>query len=369
MLFSGKGLDPLSVFLEYSTLICAAMFWRIAIRKVFFSDRFRPPVVFLGCEQDVQKIQQIIAPSDQSAGRIPLGNCFKIVAAADIRNVSCPPSTMGQGTPSKVPFTVLDSHEQVIDLARQYRTRQVLVSKTLADHLGADQIADLKHQGLHLCSEDAMVEAVLGRREPKNIDPQELIYSGNFQHSIRRLFKRLGDIVLASLLLVLLSPVLGTYAFILAIKNKGKVLQTQPCVGLHKKVFTRYLFDGPAQETNDSNLNTSLRQLPQLWNTLKGEMSLVGPCPIEPEQTEILSHELPLFDERHTVRPGLTGWARVNGKCDGSKEAYRYMLGYDLFYLKHMSMFLDIATMSRAMHLKRTNKKQYSFTTQQTFSQ
>ena len=86
---------------------------------------------------------------------------------------------------------------------------------------------------------------------------------------------------------------------------------------------------------------TRLDEIPQLWNVLKGEMSLVGPRPERPEFIEKLKQEIPYYNLRHTVRPGITGWAQIRYKYGSSVEDAREKLRYDLYYIKHMSFGLD----------------------------
>ena len=88
-----------------------------------------------------------------------------------------------------------------------------------------------------------------------------------------------------------------------------------------------------------------LDELPQLWNVLVGEMSLVGPRPERPEFVEQLTEEIPFYGQRHTVRPGVTGWAQVRYKYGATKEDALEKLQYELYYIKNMSLALDLVIM------------------------
>jgi lipopolysaccharide/colanic/teichoic acid biosynthesis glycosyltransferase len=83
-------------------------------------------------------------------------------------------------------------------------------------------------------------------------------------------------------------------------------------------------------------------EIPQLWNVLRGDMSLVGPRPERPEFVDTLSKEIPYYYLRHTIRPGITGWAQIRYKYGNSIEDAREKLRYDLFYIKNMSAGLDV---------------------------
>ncbi|MGC8904063.1 sugar transferase, partial [Thermus sp.] len=92
-----------------------------------------------------------------------------------------------------------------------------------------------------------------------------------------------------------------------------------------------------------------LDELPQLWNVLKGEMSLVGPRPEQRVLAEAYAREIPLYALRHTVRPGLTGWAQVHQGYAEGKEETLVKLSYDLYYVKHLSFFLDLRILLRTI--------------------
>src|SRR5204862_4762878 len=91
--------------------------------------------------------------------------------------------------------------------------------------------------------------------------------------------------------------------------------------------------------------STRLDELPQLWNVLVGEMSLVGPRPERPEFVEQLTREIPFYGQRHVVRPGVTGWAQVRYKYGATKEDALEKLQYELYYIKNMSIALDLVIM------------------------
>ena len=90
---------------------------------------------------------------------------------------------------------------------------------------------------------------------------------------------------------------------------------------------------------------TRLDEIPQLWNVLRGEMAFVGPRPERPEFVEWLAREIPFYDLRHMVRPGITGWAQIRYKYGASLEETKRKLEYDLYYVKHMSLGLDLLIM------------------------
>jgi lipopolysaccharide/colanic/teichoic acid biosynthesis glycosyltransferase len=143
--------------------------------------------------------------------------------------------------------------------------------------------------------------------------------------------------------------------------SRGPVFYRQKRVGFNGTVFECYKFrtmcadaeadSGPTWAGDDDPRITPvgrflrtgrLDEIPQLWNVLRGDMSLVGPRPERPEFVERLSREIPHYNLRHTIRPGVTGWAQIRFKYGSSVEDAKEKLRYDLFYVKNMSPGLDL---------------------------
>jgi len=160
------------------------------------------------------------------------------------------------------------------------------------------------------------------------------------------------DRILAILFLIGTSPLLAIIAFLLWIQNNGSPFFSQTRPGKHGKLFTIYKLKTMRDTRDDSgdllpdNLRMtplgkiirklSLDELPQLWNILKGDMSFVGPRPLLPEYLPLYSKEQ---EKRHEVKPGITGWAQVNGR---NAISWKQKFEYDLWYIQHQSFILDI---------------------------
>jgi lipopolysaccharide/colanic/teichoic acid biosynthesis glycosyltransferase len=175
------------------------------------------------------------------------------------------------------------------------------------------------------------------------------------------MIKRLFDIVAAAAALLLLSPVLLGVAVLVAINMGRPILFKQQRPGLHEKPFLMLKFrtmrdatDAHGQPLDDAQRltsfgrwlrATSLDELPELWNVLKGELSLVGPRPL---LMEYLPRYNPMQRRRHEVRPGLTGWAQVNGR-NTVDWAERFEM--DVWYVDHRSFWLDMQILARTVRL------------------
>jgi exopolysaccharide biosynthesis polyprenyl glycosylphosphotransferase len=169
------------------------------------------------------------------------------------------------------------------------------------------------------------------------------------------------DFVLAMLGLVLTLPLMAIIAVAVKLTSPGPALYHQQRVGRQGRIFTVHKFrtmrtdaeaeTGPVWASHgDQRITplgrwlrrTRLDELPQLWNVLKGDMSFVGPRPERPEFVTELTRQIPYYGQRHTVRPGITGWAQVRYTYGASIEDALQKLQYDLYYIKNFSIALDL---------------------------
>jgi exopolysaccharide biosynthesis polyprenyl glycosylphosphotransferase len=172
--------------------------------------------------------------------------------------------------------------------------------------------------------------------------------------------KRAFDIVGASLMLALASPVLLLFAIAIKLTDGGPILYRQNRVGegggdfgmiKMRSMRVEAESEGIRWSTSDDERITAVGKLmrrthfdemPQLWNVLRGEMTLVGPRPERPELIAELERQLPYYDRRHLVKPGIAGWAQARCGYGGSEEGTSWKLCHDLFYLKHRSVYFDL---------------------------
>ena len=174
------------------------------------------------------------------------------------------------------------------------------------------------------------------------------------------------DIILSIVLIILLSPVIIITAILIKMDSKGPVLFSQDRVGENKKTYMVYKFrsmvadaekkSGPVwAKDNDDRVTCVGRfirkwrvdELPQLWNVLIGNMSFVGPRPEREFFVKKLKDIIPYYEERFSVKPGITGWAQVCYGYGASVEDAVEKLSYDLFYIKNMSFFMDLMIVLR----------------------
>jgi exopolysaccharide biosynthesis polyprenyl glycosylphosphotransferase len=205
--------------------------------------------------------------------------------------------------------------------------------------------------------------ALTGRVWLSTVQPSWFVFSTGFRRSwLTAFLKRAFDLVFGLVGLILSAPVMALVAIAVRLDSPGPILYRQVRVGLGGRCFELLKFRSMREDAEDGNgaqwaqeddpritrLGRFLRkfrfdELPQYINVIRGEMSFVGPRPERPVFVEMLRAQIPYYDERHSVRPGITGWAQVEyGYGASVEDAYR-KLEYELFYLKNMSILFDCA--------------------------
>jgi sugar transferase (PEP-CTERM system associated) len=268
------------------------------------------------------------------------------------------------GTPLGVDSAIIGTIADIPRLVRERNVDRVVVSMgDTRGKLPMDALLDMKLNGGvrfdHLAS---VYEEYTGRIAIENLRPSWMIFSEGFRKT-RRLeaAKRVFDIVVASVLLLLLMPVMLLVALAVKVTSPGPVIYRQQRVGRGNTVFVVNKFRSMRQDAEKGTgavwatvggdprttrvgrllRRTRLDELPQLWNVLRGDMSIVGPRPERPEFVAGLTEQIAFYGQRHVVRPGVTGWAQVRHAYGASVEDALQKLQLDLFYIKHMSVGFD----------------------------
>ncbi|MGH8013171.1 MAG: sugar transferase [Candidatus Binataceae bacterium] len=229
----------------------------------------------------------------------------------------------------------------------------------------AGEVMQLKRHGVEIIGFESFYERLVGRLPVHQISERWLLYAPGFYNSrMSSTIKRAVDMVGALVLGIVSLPLWPLLAIAVKLDSEGPLFYTQRRVGLNDSYFRIYKFrsmrhdaestTGPTwagdNDPRITRVGATLRkfrldELPQLWNVLRGDMSLVGPRPERPEFVGELSKAFPLYDYRHFVRPGLTGWAQVCYPYGATFDDAREKLCYDLYYIKNQSLVLDIQIM------------------------
>ncbi len=261
---------------------------------------------------------------------------------------------------------------ELVGLARYYNAEMIVVAMDeRRGRMPLDELLRIRMLGLPVMSGEDFFENIAGRILADRIKTSWLIFSSGFTTSgLRRFSKRAFDVSLSLLGLILSSPLALLTALAVRLDSPGPIIYRQERVGQFDKPFIMYKFrsmkvdaeaeSGPVWATADDERVTRvgriirklrLDEIPQMWNVLKGDMSFVGPRPERPHFVKTLEARLPYYAERHNVKPGLTGWAQVCYPYGSSQAAALEKLNYDLYYIKHSSLSLDILILIQTLRL------------------
>lgn len=339
--FQNWRFDRETLFVLFSLCLIFCLGWRLLYYRHIGRFVHKPRILLIGSDR-AGKVQQTLAESMTDAEIIGyVGEC------ADSK------TSPYLGTPM-----------QVEELTRQYKVTMIVL---LPDAPIDDDIAtELLHAKLHgqmIVDVRSFCEHMVHRLPVSQISSEWLLtedgFSLNTRGSLRRV-KRALDLIATLGLLICTMPVMALAALCVRLESPGPVIYSQRRVGLFGQDFTVYKFRSMRTDAEKNGAvwavksdprvtrvgrilrKTRIDELPQLWNVLKGEMSLIGPRPERPEFVRELEQEIPFYSLRHAVKPGVTGWAQVCYPYGSSVDDARRKLEYDLYYAKNMSVLLDI---------------------------
>lgn len=264
----------------------------------------------------------------------------------------------------------LASH--LMELIRTQRIHRVIIA--MSDRRGrlpVMEMLQLRLNGIKIEEATSWLEKISGRIEVDNLYPSWLIFGDGFRCSASfMLLRRIISVLASGVILLLVAPIIPFVIIAIKFDSPGPILYRQKRVGLGGKVFYCYKFRTMRQDAeadtgatwaldNDPRITrfghflrtVRLDEIPQLWCVLKGDMSFVGPRPERPEFVEMLAREIPFYEVRNAVRPGITGWAQVRYKYGNTVEDAKEKLQYDLYYIKNMSLGLDLMIMFQTIKI------------------
>jgi sugar transferase (PEP-CTERM system associated) len=270
-------------------------------------------------------------------------------------------SRVGEGLAE---LQILGTVDDIPRLVREHHVDRVVVS--LADargKLSMDQLLTMRMGGVSFAQLPTVYEEYTGKIAVENLRPSWFIFNDGFEKvRVLRGLKRATDVSVGLTIGLVSLPFALLASAAIRLTSPGPVLYRQKRVGLGGRTFTIYKFRSmradaeaatgaiwatPGRDPRVTKVGGFLRrsridELPQLWNVLRGDMSLVGPRPERPEFVTGLTKDIPYYGQRHIVRPGLTGWAQVRYAYGATVEDAVQKLQYDLYYIKNMSLALDL---------------------------
>lgn len=255
----------------------------------------------------------------------------------------------------------LGSISQLFEIVERHHIHTIAVCmEDRRATLPMQTLLDLKAMGKEVVDGDHLYEEEAGRLSIDSLRPSALVFSTGFKRrALTMLAKRIVDLSVSGVSLVVLFPILVLIGLLVKVDSPGPVFYCQMRVGLRGQPYMIWKFrsmshdaekSGPRwAQANDPRVSrvgkwlrkTRLDELPQFINVLKGDMSLVGPRPERPVFVQELRAQIPYYDLRHTVRPGMTGWAQTRFRYGASAEDAHIKLQYDLYYVKNMTLALD----------------------------
>lgn len=340
--YIGRGVLAIALALSFVAILCL----RLMLRSVFDTELFKRRVLVLGAGANAEFInERLRRRSDRHS--------FTLVGFMPIA-----------GQPEMVPEGLrLTSAGSLFDTARRLNIHEVVVAPD--ERRGMLPMEDMLHcaqRGIVITELSSFFEREAGMLKLNAMDPSWLVFSGGFDHSLpRRLSKRMFDLVAASALLAAAWPAMLLVALCVRLESHGPVLYRQTRIGESGRAFELVKFrsmrvdaesDGVARwaSTNDDRTTrvggflrmARLDELPQLFNVLRGDMSFVGPRPERPQFVDLLNQEVRYYGIRHSVKPGLTGWAQLRYPYGASVRDAEEKLKFDLFYVKNQGLTLDL---------------------------
>lgn len=345
MLQLGRGV--LSIAVVLSLILC------LLARALFFLlvdiSRLKRNVLVLGAGARAEEIRINLESGDRNSGCqiigfVPNGSAEQVIDQERL----------------------LDLGSDLLEFCKSNRVNEIVVAlderrRNMGGNLPIDSLLDCKLAGIEVIDAVGFCEREIGRIELNQLDPSWMLFSEGFRYSgARDLSKRIFDIVISLILVAVAWPFMLLTALAVYLEDGAPVLYRQTRVGLNGKHFDLFKFRSMRTDAEKNGAvwarqkddrvtrvgafirNTRLDELPQIYNVLSGDMSFVGPRPERPEFVGNLSKQIPFYDERHRVKPGLMGWAQLKYPYGASVEDAAQKLRYDLYYTKNHSLLLDI---------------------------
>jgi sugar transferase (PEP-CTERM system associated) len=348
-------LDQKIYMLSILILIFFIILWRVGYLHILNKGMFNQHIIILGSSKLAKDIYEKITNTI---------DCGYTVCAVILNDVDKETDTLPEDL-------VVDQKDKTLsEISKKYGINKIIVAlKEKRGQFPTKELIQCRTEGIEIISGSSFYEMLTGKVLVREIEPSWLIFSKGFQKSrLKAGTKRLQDIILSSILLILLSPLLIVVTILIKLDSKGPVLFAQDRVGGGKKEYMMHKFRSMVQDAekltgpvwagdNDTRITRIGRivrkyridELPQLWEVLRGSMSLVGPRPERKFFTDQLEKEIPFYNQRFNVKPGVTGWAQVCYDYGATVEDAVEKLNYDLFYIKNMSFALDMVILLKTV--------------------
>lgn len=315
--------------------------------------RFRRRIAVLGAGAPALQIKELSETRDSS---------FVVVRYFHVEPGE--PKIAGAVAPEPGALATLTEREGIEEIVLALRERR--------GALAVDDLLQAKIAGTRISDMSSFLERETGRIDLASASPSWLIFSDGFLGAgqLSLIGKRAFDMLASALLLVVTLPILIVAGLLVRLTSPGPMFYLQERVGQFGRPFNVIKFrsmrsdaekDGTPQWAQKSDPRvttigkiiraTRIDEIPQIFNVFRGDMSFVGPRPERPFFVKDLADKLPFYNERHVVKPGITGWAQLNYPYGASVEDARHKLEYDLYYVKNYSTFLDLVILIQTVRV------------------
>lgn len=334
-----RQLTPKRLLLIYNSIVLVLIFgWHLTCKKIFTNKFFKNNYIFIGYSPDVKSLLEI-TKTKYYGNFVCSGIYDEFSKASTIK------------TEQELEKTLKDQNIKTVVIKSNYKLTQSL-SNILLNSLANKTVFYSLPEFYEIISRKIPLGSISDGWILNKINKSE-----NFLYSK---IKRLTDVVLSILLLTVTSPLWILTSIIIPLETKGPVIFKQKRLGLNAKEFVLYKFRSMRVENNtliftaknDPRITrfgkilrkTRIDEIPQLINVIKGDMSLIGPRPERPEYATELQKQIPFYNQRLIMRPGITGWDQVSGEYHSpTKEDTYKKLQNDLYYIKNCSLNLDFS--------------------------
>jgi sugar transferase (PEP-CTERM system associated) len=352
----GTGIFAVSIIFVIILIVSWRFFYGLILKNGLFNQK----IILLGSGLLAQNIlTEIIDRKD--SGYMVAANVLDSLENSDIS--CCQLDTK---------MICKKGYEGLCELADQLNIKKIVVAiKERRGTLPLKELIKCRVKGIDVIEGTSFYEMLAGKLIVDQINPAWIIFSEGFYKSrTRRFIKRGVDLIISLTMLILFSPLIILTVILIKIDSTGPVLFSQERIGKNKTPYMVYKFrsmvenaerlsgpvwalDNDKRITRVGRVIRKLRidEIPQLWNVLKGDMSFVGPRPERGFFVKKLEEVIPYYGERFSVKPGVTGWAQVCYGYGASVDDAVEKVNYDLFYIKNMSVFMDLMIIMRTIKI------------------
>ena len=341
-LIIGRGIFLISLYFMSAVIIS----WRMIYNHILRTNQLDQKIMIIGTGPLAINIAREILGKDDTG--------FKIIGF-----ITDNPERIGE---KLVNPSIVGDQSQIVDIATREKVARIIVA--LDERRGRFpevQLLDCKMKGIAIEEDTEFYEHLTGKLQVESLRPSSLIFSDGFRKpKLTMWMKRFIGFNFSLIGLILLSPLILIISILIKIDSRGPVFYRQERAGERGKIFKLLKFrsmvenaetNGPVWAEQDDNRVTRigrwmrkwrLDEIPQMLNVLKGDMSFVGPRPERSFFVEQLRKEIPFYDQRFYVKPGITGWAQIKYRYGASKGDALEKLKYDLYYIKNLSSLFDM---------------------------